>query len=59
MISDATQIAALDLAIEVASDRRKLNASEFVLFRCHVEEILRRIIDAAARRDTKTEGARG
>jgi hypothetical protein len=59
MISDASQLAALDLAIEVATGRRKLNASEAALFRRHIEEIRQRIIDAAARRETKTEGARG
>lgn len=59
MISDATQLAALDLAIEVATGRRKLNASEAALFQRHIEEIRKRIIDAAARRETKTEGARG
>jgi hypothetical protein len=51
MISDATQIASLDLAVEVASGRRKLNASEVELFRRHIEEIRQRIIDAAAKRN--------
>ncbi len=55
MISDATQLAALDLAIEVATGRRKLNASEAELFKRHVEEIRQRIIAAATRRETKTE----
>jgi hypothetical protein len=67
MISDATQLAALDLAIEIATGRRKLNAAESELFRRHIDAIRGRIIDAAAntavrdaaRRDTKTEGARG
>jgi hypothetical protein len=49
MISDATQIAALDLAIEVATGRRKLNASEAALFQSHIREIQGRILDAAAR----------
>ena len=58
MISDASQIAALDLAIEVATGRRKLNASEVELFRRHIEGIRQRIIAAAARRETKA-GAQG
>jgi hypothetical protein len=55
MISDASQLAALDLAIEVATGRRKLNASEAALFQQHLDAIRKRIIDAAARRETKTE----
>lgn len=55
MISDATQLSALDLAIEIATGRRKLNASEVVLFQRHIAEILQRIINAAARRDTAQE----
>jgi hypothetical protein len=51
MISDQSQLAALDLAIEVATGRRKLNASEAALFQRHIEEIRQRIIAAAARRE--------
>lgn len=53
MISDATQLAALDLAIEVAAGRRKLNAAQLELFRRHIEAILQRIIAAAAKRDAR------
>lgn len=50
MISPATQLAPLDLAIEIATGRRKLNASEAALFQRHIAEIRKRIIDASARR---------
>ncbi|MFA7308303.1 MAG: hypothetical protein WC026_16720 [Hyphomicrobium sp.] len=55
MISDATQLAALDFAIEVATGRRKLNASEAALFQIHIAEIRQRIVAAALRREKKTE----
>jgi hypothetical protein len=51
MISDQTQLAALDLAIEAAAGRRKMNAAEVELFRRHIEEIRQRIIDAAEKRN--------
>lgn len=50
MISDASQLAALDLAIAIANGRRKLNASEAVLFQKQIDAIRQRIIAAAARR---------
>jgi len=51
MISDATQLAALDLAIEIATGRRKMNAAEIEFFRRHIEAIRKRIIDAADKRN--------
>jgi len=59
MISDQTQIMALQTAIDIAKGRVKLNASQRELWERHLDAIRKRIIDAAARRDTKTEGERG
>jgi hypothetical protein len=59
MISDATQLAALRTAEKLADGAVKLSASERMLFKAHIAEIRQRIIDAAARRDTKREGALG
>lgn len=58
MISDQSQLAALDLAIEVATGRRKLNASESALFQLHLDAIRKRIIDAASRCETKIEASK-
>ncbi len=56
MISDASQLAALQLAIDVISGRRgKLTSADSALTIQHLEAIRQRIIDAASRRETKTE----
>ena len=55
MISDQAQIMALQTAVDIAKGRVKLNASQRELWERHIDAIRRRIIDAAARRDTKTE----
>jgi len=46
---------ALQTAVDIAKGRVKLNASQRELWERHIDAIRRRIIDAAARRDTKTE----
>ncbi len=51
MISDASQISALQTAVDIASGRVKLNASQRELFAAQIESIRRRIIDAAAKRN--------
>jgi hypothetical protein len=59
VISEATQLAALRTAEKLADGAIKLSASERLLFKQHIDAIRQRIIAAAARRETKTEGARG
>lgn len=59
MISDSTQLGALRTAEKLADGAVKLSASERLLFKAHIDAIRKRIIDAAARRGTKTEVARG
>ncbi len=58
MISDASQISALQTAVDIASGRVKLNASQRELFAAQIESIRRRIIDAAAKRNAQEGAAR-
>jgi hypothetical protein len=54
VISDASQLAALQLAIDVISGRRgKLTSADAALTIQHLEAIRQRIIAAAARRSTR------
>jgi hypothetical protein len=54
MISDASQLAALQLAIDVISGRRgKLTPADSALTIQHIEAIRQRIIASAARRTTR------
>ena len=59
MISDASQLAVLNTAVDIAYGRRKLTVHEREIFTKHIEAIRKRIIDAADRRDAKAEGERG
>lgn len=57
--SDASQIAALQTAIDIAHGRVKLSASQRELFEAQIESIRQWIIVAAAkRRDTEREEVR-
>lgn len=51
-VSDASQLAALQTASDLAHGRVKLSASQRELFDAQLEAIRRRIIAAAAKRDT-------
>lgn len=57
-VSDASQLAALQTAKDIAAGRVKLNAAQRELWEMQIDAIRQRVIDAAARRETKTEGAR-
>lgn len=50
MISDATMLAALQTASDLAHGRAKLSAAQRELFDAHLEAIRQRIIAAAAKR---------
>jgi hypothetical protein len=50
VISDATQLSALQMAIDLAHGRIKLNASQRELFQLQIDAIRKRIIEASARR---------
>jgi hypothetical protein len=54
MISDATQLAALQTAKDIARKRHTLSPSQCDLFDAHIDAIIKRIIAAASRRE-KTE----
>jgi hypothetical protein len=58
VISDATQLAALQMAIDLAYGRTKLNAAQRELFQAQIDAIRRRIIDAAAKRNPQEGDAR-
>jgi hypothetical protein len=53
MISDASQLAVLNTAVDIAHGRRKLTVHEREIFTKHIEAIRQRIIDAAAKRNAK------
>lgn len=52
-ISDASQLAALQTAVDLAYGRIKLNAAQRELFCRHIEAIRLRVIAAAAKRPTR------
>lgn len=58
VISEATQLAALQMAIDVAHGHTSLNASQRELFQMQIESIRSRIIAASARRDAIMERVR-
>jgi hypothetical protein len=58
MISDTTQLAALDLAIQVGHGRRKLSKREAELHEQQIESIRQRILDFQRRSREREEQRR-
>lgn len=52
-ISDASQLAALQTALDLANGRIKLSPSQRHLFEAHIEAIRQRIVAAAEKRESK------